>query len=244
MKHLYIELADSPEKRERGLMHRKRLSQNGGMLFKFTSVEYRSFWMQNTYIPLDIAFVDDNGKILQIETMVPLSTRAVSSKHSCRYALEVNKGWFKNNGVGVGDRIAGYGIKGYKKTAQAVDAPPLSDPATQQPPQPQPDPNVMLNKTTKQKLEEANRDGKSMIVIYQTKSQKTLPPKVISPPFNFEPDAEGMHDGVVKVWDEQTAGWKSFLVDNIISLEPEQIESPPKTPANISTKEEGNPGLA
>ena len=236
MKNLYIELADSPFKREKGLMYRKRLAQNGGMLFKFASPEYHKFWMQNTYIPLDIAFVDDNGKILQIETMTPMSTRAVASAHSCRYALEVNKDWFKNNGVRVGDRIAGYGIKGYKKLAQVLDTPPMP-PGQGQEQQPQPDPNVMLNKTTKQKLEEADRDGKSMIVIYYTKSQKTLPPKTISPPFTFEADAEGKHDGIVKVWDEQTAGWKSLIIDNILSLEPEEATT------NIPKKQEGNPEL-
>jgi uncharacterized membrane protein (UPF0127 family) len=234
MKNLYIELADSPFKRERGLMYRKRLARNGGMLFKFASPEYHRFWMQNTYIPLDIAFVDDDGKILQIETMAPMSTRAVASAHSCRYALEVNKGWFKSNGIKVGDRIDGYGIKGYKKIAQLTPDS-MQGQVPQQPPQP--DPNIMLNKTTKQKLEEADRDGKSMIVIYHTKSQKTLPPKTISPPFTFEADAGGRHDGVVKVWDEQTAGWKSLLIDNIISLEPEEAI------AKIPKKQEGNPEL-
>jgi uncharacterized membrane protein (UPF0127 family) len=94
MKKLKIELADTPSKRELGLMGRKKLAQNNGMLFKFPESNVLSFWMKNTYIPLDIAFLDDNGRIVQIESMNPLSTRTTSAKQPCRYALEVNKDWF------------------------------------------------------------------------------------------------------------------------------------------------------
>lgn len=228
MKNLYIELADTPIKRECGLMNRKHLPNNHGMLFKFHNPSFASFWMKDTYIPLDIAFLDDKGKILQIESMTPLSTRAIYSNYSCKYALEVNHGWFDKNGIKVGSRIDGEGISSYKKTAQMtppannIPVPPNAQP--NQPPAPQAAPDVMLNKTYKERLEDAGIKGKKLLIIYQTKAGKTLPPKLISPPFIFEKDEDGHHNSVVKAWDEQTGGWKSFLVDNILSLE-EQKEN-------------------
>ena len=82
-----------------------------------------------------------------------------------------------------------------------------------------PSPDVMLNKSIRQKLDDANAKGKKLDVIYQTKNGIILPIKTISPPFEFEEDANGVHDALVKVWDEQTAGWKSFLIDNILEIE-------------------------
>src|SRR3990167_4564727 len=105
MKTLYVELANNHITRECGLMDRKSMNKNRGMLFKFPYSTRLSFWMKNTYIPLDIAYIDNDGKILQIENMIPLSTRPVVANHECRYALEVNKGWFKENNIGIGSRI-------------------------------------------------------------------------------------------------------------------------------------------
>lgn len=102
---LNIELADTPSKRERGLMGVKDLPYDNGMLFIFPHKQKQSFWMYNTYIPLDIAFIDDQGYISQIENMCPLSTRMTTSKEPCSYALEVNEGWFKENGIDVGRQI-------------------------------------------------------------------------------------------------------------------------------------------
>jgi len=110
MQKLYIELADTPIKRQYGLMDRRNLDKNAGMLFKFPEKDRRHFWMQNTYIPLDIAFIDDDGKIFQIANMIPTSTKPVSSSRSCRYVLEVNRGWFKNNGLKVGSSVGLDGI--------------------------------------------------------------------------------------------------------------------------------------
>ena len=211
-------------------MNRKYLPKNQGMLFKFRTPTFASFWMRDTYIPLDIAFLDDNGKILQIESMTPLSTGIIYSNHQCRYALEVNKGWFTKNDIAVGSRIDGEGIRSYKKIAQMPPPlPPISgavtgvqdtipgQPPTGEPAQPSPD--VILNLTHKEKLKNADIKGQKLLIIYQTKGGITLPPKVISPPFTFEEDADDKHDAIVKAWDEQTGGWKSFLVDNILSLE-------------------------
>ena len=74
--------------------------------------------MANTYIPLDIAFFDDDGKIFQIESMTPLSTKKISSNKPCRYALEVNRGWFRDNNIRVGNYIGGVGISDLNKIAQ------------------------------------------------------------------------------------------------------------------------------
>lgn len=121
MNKLKVEIADTPLKREYGLMDRKSINANGGMLFKFPHAHYLQFWMKNTYIPLDIAFIDNNGKVLQIETMYPLSTRAVRSDYMCKYALEVNHGWFEKNNIKVGSMVMGEGLthgKGRCITAQ------------------------------------------------------------------------------------------------------------------------------
>lgn len=121
MKKLKVEIADTPSKLERGLMYRKSMSEDSGMLFKFPYNHYPSFWMKNTYIPLDIAFLDENGRVLQIETMYPLSTRAIRSNYMCRHALEVPEGWFRKNNITVGSLVIGEGLthrKGKCVTAQ------------------------------------------------------------------------------------------------------------------------------
>ena len=104
---LNIEIADTPLKRSLGLMYRKELAPESGMLFVFPQNKDMSFWMKDTHIPLSIAYIDDNGVILNIEDMIPLSLDGVTSKAPCRYALEVNKGWFDNNGIQAGDIIQG-----------------------------------------------------------------------------------------------------------------------------------------
>lgn len=119
---LHIEVADSPTKRSYGLMDRKSLANNSGMLFKFPNDNYRSFWMQNTYIPLDIAFIDDHGKIFQIEKMVPMSTKPVTSSAPCKYVLEVNRGWFGENDLRVGSKVGLSGVgQGSRKLIVAQD---------------------------------------------------------------------------------------------------------------------------
>jgi len=89
---------------------------------------------------------------------------------------------------------------------------------------PAPSPDITLNMSMKEKLEGANLKGKDLVIIYTTKKGKQLPPKVITPPFEFEANEDGQHDKVVKAWDSQTAGWKSFLIDNIQSLEEKEVE--------------------
>lgn len=232
MKHLFIELADTFIKRECGLMDRKHLHKDGGMLFKFHYPTFASFWMKNTYIPLDIAFLDDNGKILQIESMVPLSTKAIYSNRQCKYALEVNKGWFAKNGIMVGSVVGGAGIGKYQKTAQTV--PPIENtlpanpldpnappPDPNAPPQPKPD--VMLNLTKEERFKKGK--GKKFIIMYTKKDGYDLPPVVICPPPNnnneyiFETDENGKANAIVKAFDMFDGEIKSFLIDNIKTME-------------------------
>lgn len=102
---LKVELADTPSKHEQGLMFRKKLDENSGMLFKFQNPHKLSFWGLNTYIPLDIAFIDKNNKIVKISNIPPLSQKSILSDKDCMLALETNYGYFKKNKINVGDVI-------------------------------------------------------------------------------------------------------------------------------------------
>ncbi|MFZ8833876.1 MAG: DUF192 domain-containing protein [Candidatus Caldipriscus sp.] len=102
---LYVEVADDPWEHQRGLMFREDLPDNTGMLFIFPYPQRLHFWMKNTYIPLSIAYISSDWKILEIYDMEPLSERVVSSKNKVQYALEVNRGYFQRKGIKVGDRV-------------------------------------------------------------------------------------------------------------------------------------------
>lgn len=102
---LRVEVADEPEERRVGLMNRRRLGEDRGMIFVFETESRHSFWMKNTRIPLSIAFIASDGTIRQIEDMEPLSLDPVESRRSVPYALEVNQGWFERRGIEVGDRV-------------------------------------------------------------------------------------------------------------------------------------------
>ncbi|UCC26309.1 MAG: DUF192 domain-containing protein [Gemmatimonadales bacterium] len=97
------EIAQSEEERARGLMYRETLAENAGMLFVFPESSVRSFWMQNTYIALDIAFMDPSFRIVDIQQMEPMTTDSHMSRAPAMYALEVNQGWFEAHGVEIGD---------------------------------------------------------------------------------------------------------------------------------------------
>ena len=102
---ILVEVACDHKSRQRGLMYRDKLADRQGMLFIFRKAEYRGFWMKNTKIPLAIAYIGDNGDILQIEQMKPHDEESTKSKHKVRFVLEMNSGWFARNGVKVGDVI-------------------------------------------------------------------------------------------------------------------------------------------
>lgn len=100
------EIADEVEEQTRGLMFRESLGEERGMLFVYPDEQVRSFWMRNTLIPLSIAYMDAEGRIIDIQDMKALDDEAphyVSAKPA-QYALEVNQGFFEEHGVEVGDR--------------------------------------------------------------------------------------------------------------------------------------------
>ncbi|MDP8947976.1 MAG: DUF192 domain-containing protein [Actinomycetota bacterium] len=101
-----VEIADDDSERARGLMYRTALAENRGMLFVYEVEQKLSFWMKNTHIPLSIAFIDAEGRIVDIQDMEPLDDDPPSyvSAEPARYALEVNQGFFEERGVEVGDR--------------------------------------------------------------------------------------------------------------------------------------------
>ena len=102
---LSVEVARSEKQRHRGLMHRDELDWNSGMLFVFENERVLSFWMKDTKIPLSIAFLDKYGKVTDIIDMKPYSLDAVISTQKCLYAIEVNRGFFEESGLAVGDTI-------------------------------------------------------------------------------------------------------------------------------------------
>lgn len=99
------EIARKPEERNHGFMERKVIPDGTGMIFVFEKDQILSFWMKNTPHPLSIAFIDSKGRIRDIFDMTPYSLASVTSSVSCRYALEVPQGWFKKNGITIGDTI-------------------------------------------------------------------------------------------------------------------------------------------
>jgi uncharacterized membrane protein (UPF0127 family) len=105
---IVAETAATEPARALGLMHRKQpLAENHGMLFVFDAAGFHAMWMQNTYIPLSVAFVDDAGVILNIADMTPRTTNAHTAAGFARYALEMNQGWFRARGIKAGAKIEG-----------------------------------------------------------------------------------------------------------------------------------------
>ena len=106
-KTLFVELADTPEKRSTGLMFRTHLDENTGMLFIFTNEQKRSFWMKNTLLPLDMIFIDSNLKIVDIHTAFPCTEKCIpyTSQEKAMYVLEVNKGFSETNNLQIGNTI-------------------------------------------------------------------------------------------------------------------------------------------
>jgi uncharacterized membrane protein (UPF0127 family) len=101
------QVASTPAQRSIGLMWRKDMPPHEGMLFVFEQAQRQCFWMQNTYLPLTAAFIDDDGIIVNLADMQPLTTRAHCSDKPVRYVLEMHQGWFAQRGIGAGDRIRG-----------------------------------------------------------------------------------------------------------------------------------------
>jgi uncharacterized membrane protein (UPF0127 family) len=102
---LRVDIADTPSKLERGLMFVTAMPDDEGMLFLFNRPQKLAFWGKNTFIPLDIAFIDRDNKIANIERIKPFSLERVGSNRDCTMALEVNAGYFEHNGISEGDEL-------------------------------------------------------------------------------------------------------------------------------------------
>ena len=98
-----IEVVSNSQERKLGLMYRENLPYDNAMFFIWEYKKRQCMWMRNTYIPLNVAYLDSSGKILEIYDMVPLSDESICSKKRVRYALEVNLNWFEDNNILVGD---------------------------------------------------------------------------------------------------------------------------------------------
>ena len=104
---LKVELAIEEPQRLQGLMYRKALGKEDGMLFIFDEPGYHSIWMKNTLIPLSVAFVDKDGVILNIADMEPQTLDSHMAAGPAVYAIETNKGWYADKKVKAGDKVTG-----------------------------------------------------------------------------------------------------------------------------------------
>ncbi|SUD85844.1 exported protein [Stutzerimonas stutzeri] len=102
---LQAEYAVTARERERGLMGRTELPANRGMLFRFDDFRRHCLWMKDTPLPLSAAFLDEAGRVVDLIDLEPLSKAIRCSREPARYALEVNRGWFAERGIGAGARV-------------------------------------------------------------------------------------------------------------------------------------------
>ncbi|MGB7572952.1 MAG: DUF192 domain-containing protein [Thermodesulfobacteriota bacterium] len=104
-KEIRVEVVKTPEERNHGLMGRKHLGKDEGMLFIFEAEDYHGFWMKDTLIPLSIAFIDKDGRIVWITDMKPRTLDSHVPPLPILYALEMNKSWFSSHGIKAGDVV-------------------------------------------------------------------------------------------------------------------------------------------
>ena len=102
---LTLIVSNTDATRRKGLMNQKILGKNTGMIFIWPSSKRQCMWMKDTPLPLSVAFISSNGRILEIYDMVPFSEESICSIQRARMAVEVNQGWFKKNNIIVGDTI-------------------------------------------------------------------------------------------------------------------------------------------
>ena len=104
---LRVEVAQTPQEHGIGLMFRKTMPTNDGMLFIFERPGQQCFWMKNTLLPLSVAFISDDGSITNIEAMKPQTLNSHCSTKDVRFVLEMNDGWFAKRGIGPGMKLKG-----------------------------------------------------------------------------------------------------------------------------------------
>ena len=107
MHRIEAEVAANDQNRQVGLMNRRVMPPQRGMLFVFGRENMHCMWMRNTYLPLSVAFLDADGVIINIEDMQPQTESNHCAKKPARYALEMNQGWFAQRGIKPGTRLGG-----------------------------------------------------------------------------------------------------------------------------------------
>lgn len=107
MHQIDAQVAQTHEQRMTGLMHRKEMPQHEGMLFVFEQPSQQCFWMKNTLLPLSVAFLADDGTVVNIQEMKPQTLDSHCSAQPVRYVLEMNTGWFSRKGIKPGAKITG-----------------------------------------------------------------------------------------------------------------------------------------
>lgn len=104
---IQAQVATTPQQQAIGLMHRKEMPANEGMLFIFEQATRQCFWMKNTLLPLTAAFIADDGTIVNLADMKPQTTESHCSAQPVRFVLEMNQGWFAKRGLKAGSRLGG-----------------------------------------------------------------------------------------------------------------------------------------
>ncbi|MEP6873601.1 MAG: DUF192 domain-containing protein [Burkholderiales bacterium] len=108
---LQVMVAQTPEQLSTGLMFRKTMGTNDGMLFVFDEPSQQCFWMKNTLLPLSVAFIDDTGTVANIDDMKPQTLESHCSTKPVRFVLEMNVGWFEKRGIKSGSKFQGEPFK-------------------------------------------------------------------------------------------------------------------------------------
>ena len=107
-----VEVSVTPQERAVGLMHRRQLAADHGMIFDFGAEQNVTMWMRNTYVSLDMVFIDAGGAIRHIaKRTTPLSERTISSQYPVRYVLEINGGLADKRNIAIGDNVSGAGLE-------------------------------------------------------------------------------------------------------------------------------------
>lgn len=101
------EVAANQPNRMQGLMNRRSMAANQGMLFVFPNADRHCMWMRNTFLPLSVAFLDEEGRIINVEDMAPQTENSHCAAAAARFALEMNQGWFASKGLKSGQHIGG-----------------------------------------------------------------------------------------------------------------------------------------
>lgn len=109
--NIKAEVAQTPQQRSTGLMFRPDMPINNGMLFVFEEPSVQCFWMRNTLLPLSVAFVADDGRVVNLDDMKPQTETSHCSTKPVRFVLEMNQGWFAKRGIKAGDVLGGAPFK-------------------------------------------------------------------------------------------------------------------------------------